>query len=205
MYLIASSYFHTLLLSFLFFVLISLFFVEKKRICVRVCVCLCLFSSFPFVQVHLKGEKVVGSDGPYRDFFADVCRELQPSASGASPFVSSLSSAVPPLTLTSGPSTPRAGLAASDEKQREAKESSSYGMPMPGGSPAPFMSPLSSSVQSSPTFGGLDSMELRRRSAHVSPDLLVQCPNGMLRMGLNREKFLLRPSQQSEEHLAMCR
>jgi hypothetical protein len=94
----------------------------------------------PF-DVHLKGETVVGQDGPFRAFFADVCREVL-------------------------------GVSVSDTQPSSAE-----------------------GEQKTPTSAG----------GAEAGALFVRCPNGVHGTGLNREMYVLRPSRQTEEHLARLR
>jgi len=104
------------------------------------------------IDIHLKGEKVVGLDGPYRAFFSDICRELQNEHSE--------------YTVV----------------ERDASEDTK--------------------VEESPRD---ESAPIAERHVGFTPDLFVRCPNGVVGVGVNREQFLLRPSRQSEQHIAMYR
>ena len=129
-------------------------------------------------EIHLKGEHVVGSDGPYRAFFSDVCRELQhqggAQASAGVPTTDNAS-----VSRPNSPLLPLAESKAGDEI------------------------PNAASVASVGTVSD-DDLSAAASRIHV-PELFVRCPNGVIGVGLNREKYVIKALSQSEEHLQMFR
>lgn len=139
----------------------------------------------PF-DVHLKGEKVVGFDGPYRSFFADVCRELQGRSADADapagewPRLCPQSCALTHTRLAHSHAS-HVCLVAEDEATADDGAG--------GGAAA--------RLDAAPT--------LVSGSAAVLPPLLLRCPNGRAGTGVQRDMFLPAPSRHAEEHLSLFR